>query len=1256
MLTSSVAAKRNFAEVRVLCVLMAVLLFAPTSYAALNGLPISGPASGNAHAKSTGQLNKLLPRRPTPAQESIIKDFPGTSFGNSSHAHSTLSNSGNNAISGAYQTLSLENSTLLQGNNGNLPLIVQPYSIVYDNQSGNIYIGDGGGSYIYVIRNGTIVEGINTGLKGIASETFDYSNGWIYASSNSQTGGVAIINGTKVVAILNITNSTFGGPSEMAYDPVNQIVYVADYHIMYEVKGLQIVGDFPTNISIGLYMTFDPSDGYIYADGLLHVYVISNNSVISSISGFEIAGQIAYDPASGDLYVANYYSEQYIFVINGLSIVGYIPLANPNDSNTFSLGMAYDSANGYIYASNEANSTVLRIKGLSITAAYSGSGFMGRLIFDSLDASVYAIDDASPSYLIIIGANGVVRDVPLSILARGIAYNPENNMLYVSDAVNNTVILISNNTVKGYLPVFGQSPDDVLYDSAYGYVYVSDTGSSEVTVLNGMGVVKVIPVGAEPTAMTLSSNGSVFVADSGDGQITMISGLEAVTNITAGTPQSLPYSISFNDASDKLYAAVDNYWTLSIFGNNSLYENVSLPSIAWDLLYDPLNNLTYASLPRLYEIAVIYDGVIVSFIHLSDYALNLTFNPRNGLIYALEPHGVVQEVSGLNLTGQIAVGSNPSAAAYDSSNGLVYVLNTNSQSISIVQSKPYKMNLVQFNESGLPQGSFWNVSVFGLKESAYGSSVAFGLPNGTYDYRISTIYPGKGFGYIPSAFSGNFTVAGSNTYLDVVFIRENFTNVTFFESGLPSGSNWWINTSYGQSYSSNSSKLVLAEPRGNLSFVAQGPSRTWMSVSGSLNVTAAPSRLYIFFRLFVTNVTIHIYTPPYTPLGSLPIPNGTVFYLNLTGGPSLQFTLGESFVGTTHLYAVNGTYSYTLSASGYKFYYQFFGFQYAENDSGNISYYTGPGGNRLPVTGPTGLMYADLAIQPLFYAVTFLMKGLPPNTNWSIDLHSPLYQTFFPALGNYSDSYRTNGTSITVYQFPGNYSYSAAANYHYQNISGRYTLDKPIMLDDEFSSEFIIFVQTVPGYTFDLNFSEVVFNLTVAESGIPPGMTWSFMLNGTVYSTDQAYENFSLPYGNYTYTPRNLSAYYATIGSGVVSIEGNRFLSIHYLKYAHLVLFSTQNATVFVDGRYVPTNQGYVDIKLAAGNYTVEFVTAEGDFYRNLSLSPGQTAVVTNPAQPAKAVSPAAYLPVWLADLLAALIVGEAAVIALIAVRKRGKP
>jgi thermopsin len=101
---------------------------------------------------------------------------------------------------------------------------------------------------------------------------------------------------------------------------------------------------------------------------------------------------------------------------------------------------------------------------------------------------------------------------------------------------------------------------------------------------------------------------------------------------------------------------------------------------------------------------------------------------------------------------------------------------------------PYSLYTIEFVETGLPAGTGWEVGADVNDEYQYAYSfsttVNYTVPSGSYEYFIDSFSP-----YF-AAPGGSVTVTNATVVVDVAFVHAY--TVEFTETGLPSGTFWWV--------------------------------------------------------------------------------------------------------------------------------------------------------------------------------------------------------------------------------------------------------------------------------------------------------------------------------------------------------------------------------------------------------------------------------------------------------------------------------
>jgi Thermopsin/Periplasmic copper-binding protein (NosD) len=228
----------------------------------------------------------------------------------------------------------------------------------------------------------------------------------------------------------------------------------------------------------------------------------------------------------------------------------------------------------------------------------------------------------------------------------------------------------------------------------------------------------------------------------------------------------------------------------------------------------------------------------------------------------------------------------------------------------------------------------------------------------------------------------------------------------------------------------------------------------------------------------------------YYPVGTLAGTYAVTFYeAGLAPGTSWSVTFNgmtQSSQGTWMQFgAPAGSYAFTVGAvAGYM----------VSPSAGSVTTTTGP-------------QYVDLEYQAL-YNVTLTETGLPTGTSWSA--------VFGGTTGT------STGTSITFAVPSGTYSYQVLglAGYRASPATGSATVG-------------------TANYDIAVTFTQVTYAVTVSESGLSSGTSWSAIVNGVTLTTVGTSVTIYLPNGTYTYTIAAVNGYSVTGGTGSVTVSGS---------------------------------------------------------------------------------------------------------------------
>ena len=210
-------------------------------------------------------------------------------------------------------------------------------------------------------------------------------------------------------------------------------------------------------------------------------------------------------------------------------------------------GAAFDSTNGYVYATNFLSNNVSVINGTTNTVIKNisvGSHPQGAA-FDSSNGYIYVTNSGSNNVSIINGAtNTVIKNISVGLSPFGAAFDSSNGYVYVTNYFSCDVSVIdgNTNTVIKNISV-GSHPVGATFDSSNGYVFVTNFNSKNVSVINGAKNIVI-----ENISVGIGSAGGAFDSSNGYVYVGIVTGAVAVLGYPISTNTS---SSSFN-----LYAII----------------------------------------------------------------------------------------------------------------------------------------------------------------------------------------------------------------------------------------------------------------------------------------------------------------------------------------------------------------------------------------------------------------------------------------------------------------------------------------------------------------------------------------------------------------------------------------------------------------------------------------------------------------------------------------------------------------------------
>jgi YVTN family beta-propeller protein len=272
-------------------------------------------------------------------------------------------------------------------------------------------------------------------------------------------------------------------PYGLAYDPVSGDTFVAvtgtDAVVILDNQGLVVA-----NVTLGGsadFLAYDPLNSLLYASlvGNNSIAIINTtlDSVVSSVAVGTSPGWVAYDPAGGTIYSVDREANS-VSVISNASVVKTITLSG------LPFALAYDSSDRDMYVTNNAG-TVFIINGTSnsligsIQVGGTTSNLLG-IAYNPSDQRMY-VTSYSDDKVYIMNGSQVTGSMGGFDAPTGISFKAGTSEMFVVNSGNDTV----SASWKGAssIVLVGPDPREVVFEPSVGAIVVANYGGKTVSVV-----------------------------------------------------------------------------------------------------------------------------------------------------------------------------------------------------------------------------------------------------------------------------------------------------------------------------------------------------------------------------------------------------------------------------------------------------------------------------------------------------------------------------------------------------------------------------------------------------------------------------------------------------------------------------------------------------------------------------------------------------------------------------------------------------
>ena len=738
-----------------------------------------------------------------------------------------------------------------------IPTGSQPNTGVYDNLTDRLYLSNLGSGNLSVV-NATTLRPVTSiaAYVPIVAMAFDPANGFIYLGY-SDSGEIGVLNGSDNQWVTNFSvvfGGAYGSISWITYDPYNQLLYASVTSGVVAVFNGSTQPAVLTNITVGytpVGSAIDPAthDLWVANSQSGNVTIVRLNGTQGTPEPYSPSSSapqpwaIVADPVAGVMVLANgnFGSPANLTVFSETDPNATYSVPGP--SGAYSLGV--DSAGRLLVAGQRSNVLTLYTGAeFGTQIQWSGISSYPSAVLDDPAAHAFLVANAlasnwtvlaaqanvtvpwgpAPEYPVVFAEGGLPIGTPWQVTFAGQTERTTNSTVrfMISAGVfpyqiqgpagyrpggeplagSLTVAAQPANLLPSGIGV-GNGPDAAAYDPANGAVYVANSASRNLTVVDPQALHSVgvgLPVGAAPSAVAVDPvTGDLVVANLQSNNLTVIDPVagRTVANVAV---QFAPRSIAYDPQIGAMVVADSGSDNLTIVNATTLAVTQNVSSGGSDpvaVAYDPVSGSL-----------VVLDAGSGQVVRLNATSLALE-NNRTGFPKAsIHTPGLAID----NRTGVVFVAS---YFAGPFGSGALTVLNATLAPLA--------------NDSfpGVPQGLVWDPAhgEVDIAEPLLGQ-VAIWIGNQSVGWSpVGSVTAGNtptGGVYVPATREvvilntggQNLSVIGRGARIGTVWSPVPEYPVEFHEYGLPNGSSWTIDLN-GTPVRSSNTTITVDLPNGS---------------------------------------------------------------------------------------------------------------------------------------------------------------------------------------------------------------------------------------------------------------------------------------------------------------------------------------------------------------------------------------------------------------------------------------------------------
>lgn len=303
-------------------------------------------------------------------------------------------------------------------------------------------------------------------------------------------------------------------------------------------------------------------------------------------------------------------------------------------------------------------------------------------------------------------AHTVIATVGVGSSPQDAAVNAVTNRIYVTNTNSNTVSVIdgATNAVTAAVPV-GTWPRGVAVNATTNRVYVTNQTTNNLTVLDGTSnaTLATIATGLYPSGVAVNPNTNrIYVSNSDSNSLSVIDGASntVIATIPVGTT---PRQVDVNPNTNRIYVAnvSSNNYSVIDGSANAVIATIPAGVNPYRVAVNPSTNRLYVSNTGSNNVMV-FDGAtnaLVATVPVGSAPKGIAVNPVINRIYVTnDGSSNIMAIDGASnaVTDTIPVGVNPLRIAVNPATARVYVPNFGSNNVTVIAT-----------EDATPQSGWW---------------------------------------------------------------------------------------------------------------------------------------------------------------------------------------------------------------------------------------------------------------------------------------------------------------------------------------------------------------------------------------------------------------------------------------------------------------------------------------------------------------------------------------------------------------------